>query len=354
MADLVYKVEDRSILLPFYRRFVVDPLLPFIPARVSPNSITHVGHLVNLFGTVILLGALGMRGGTALWSPTPAEAASSPRWPFFVAALCLNFYTWCDNADGAHARRTKQCSPLGEFLDHGLDQFNTVYIALMTAMALGVSPFSWVGIALLIPGAAVVTFWEQSNTGVMRVGLLNQIEAVVVLTITLCVTGIFGQSFWSQEIAWGVTLRDVMVMWPCGTILFGMARNLVRVAAQCGARATAPILVFLLFCAAIFGSIVVGALTTPWAVALACALNVHVGMRMLARRLKKEAPHVEPFVLGGAVAVAALVAWQTSGQPITPGVVPAIVALACALLGVQVILDARTSVTLLTRVDQAA
>jgi len=273
MADLVYKVEDRSILLPFYRRFMVDPLLPFIPAKLSPNAITHIGHLLNLIGTATLLALNPVSG-----------------WPYFTAALAVNLYMWCDNADGAHARRTKQCSPFGEFLDHGLDQFNTVYIAYLTAMALGASAFGWVAIALLIPGAAVVTYWEQSNTGVFRVGLLNQVESVLVLSVALVVTGLFGQRVWDTPVFRSIVLRDLMIVWPCATILFGMARNLTRVAAQCGAKTTAPILVYLGFSAAIFGGIVVGVLTTVLAVALATALNIHLGMRMLARRLKKESP----------------------------------------------------------------
>jgi phosphatidylglycerophosphate synthase len=337
MADLVYKVEDRSILLPFYRRFIVEPLLPLLPATLSPNAITHIGHAANLLGTALLL-FLRPEGG----------------WVFFVAALTLNIYTWCDNADGAHARRTKQCSPYGEFLDHGLDQFNSVYMAILTALALGASPMQWVALALLIPGAAVVTFWEQSNTGVLRVGMLNQIESVVVLTFALAVAGTAGTGFWAQPIAAGVTLRDAMVVWPCATILFGMARNLVRVTAQCGAKATGPILVYLLFSAGIFGVIVVGAVATPFAVALACALNVHLGMRMLARRLKKEPPQVEPFVLGGAVVVCALAAMKVTGHPVSQELVPVLVGLTCFMLGLQVILDARTGVSLLSRLDQAA
>jgi len=337
MADLVYKVEDRSILLPYYRRFMVDPLLPFIPAKLSPNAITHLGHLVNLIGTATLLMLYPKSG-----------------WPYFTAAIAVNLYMWCDNADGAHARRTKQCSPFGEFLDHGLDQFNTVYIAYLSAMGLGASAFGWVALALLIPGAAVVTYWEQSNTGVFRVGLLNQVESVLVLSVTLTISGIFGSDVWGLAVYRSVTLRDLMIVWACGTILFGMARNLVRVAAQCGAATTGPILVYLAFSAAIFGGIVVGVLSTILAVALATALNVHLGMRMLARRLKKESPQIEPFVLGGAFAVGALVIWKITERPIAPNVAPALVVLACAALGLQVVLDARTSVTLLSRADQAA
>lgn len=337
MADLVYKVEDRSILLPAYKRLLVNPLVPLLPAKLSPNAITHIGHVVNLFGMVVLLVLRPERG-----------------WPFFLAAFTLNFYTWCDNADGAHARATKQCSPFGEFLDHGLDQFNTVYMAFLTALGLGVSPLAWVALVLLIPGGAVMTFWEQSNTGVLRMGLLNQIESVVVLSTVLVLAGVFGTGFFAMPLAFGLTLRDALVLWPAATILFGMARNMVRVAAQCGVRATGPVLVYVLFSAAIFGAEVVGAMAMPFAVALAAALNVHVGMRMLARRLKKESPAVEPFVAGGAVFVAVLVAMKLLGKPLAPDVVPVLVGVACAMMGLQVIADARTGVVMLSRAGQAA
>src|SRR5438094_8262042 len=96
-AGLEYRVEDRSVLLPLYRRLLVTPTLRFIPSRVHPNSITHAGHLLCLLGaaTVVCMG-------------------TSSGWPFVVAAIGVQLYNWCDNADGAHARRTGQCSAMGE------------------------------------------------------------------------------------------------------------------------------------------------------------------------------------------------------------------------------------------------
>src|SRR4051794_25412101 len=129
---LVYRVEDRSILLPYYQRFLVKPLLPFLPASLNPNTITHAGHLLNLAASVLLIAMWPKRG-----------------WPLIVAAVLLHLYVWCDNADGMHARRTNQCSPLGEFLDHGLDQLNTVYIGFLSAFAVGVTPIWWVTITLI-------------------------------------------------------------------------------------------------------------------------------------------------------------------------------------------------------------
>ena len=35
---LKYSVQDRSILLPYYKRFLVEPLLPAIPQKLDPNA----------------------------------------------------------------------------------------------------------------------------------------------------------------------------------------------------------------------------------------------------------------------------------------------------------------------------
>src|SRR3954466_7884944 len=101
-AGLVYTVRDRSLLLPFYRKHVVEPTLRLLSPGLDPNVITHFGHAINLVGVVILLASVG---------------TTSIRVPFLLGLACLQAYNWCDNADGAHARRIGRCSAMGELLD---------------------------------------------------------------------------------------------------------------------------------------------------------------------------------------------------------------------------------------------
>lgn len=327
---LEYKVEDRSILLPFYRRWLVDPTLPLLPQSLNPNTITHAGHFANLLGTLILLGAYQTSG-----------------WPFVVATLLLQFYLWCDNADGAHARRTRQCSPLGEFLDHGLDILNTVYISYLTGMALGASSGWWVGVAILIPGAGAVTYWEQSQTGVFQLGMLNQVESLTVLSLALLVSAIFGQSAWDQLSLLGVTAKLAILLWCAVTILFGMGHGIFRVFRT--GSPLKPIVPLLVMFAAIHLAAVTETLPTIHAVAIASLVNVHFGMRMLTLRLRHERPRVElPLVLG-AVAILALVALHATGSAI-PALAPVVlVGLACVVFGGQALLDARAGALRLER-----
>lgn len=331
-GELVYKVEDRSILLPFYRRYLVDPCLPYLPAKLNPNTITHAGHLLNLAGTVILLAAWPKNG-----------------WPFVFATVMLQLYTWCDNADGAHARRTNQCSALGELLDHGLDSLNTVYISYLTAMALGVPPLWWVVLALLIPGAGAVAYWEQTQTGVFRLGLLNQIESVTVLSIALLGSALFGKSIWSEVAIFGITLQRAMLLWVLTTILFGMVHGMQRVATRDGLGAVLPVLAVVLFGAAIAGAAAMEAISTVTAVTLATCANVYYSTRMLSFRLNKKLPRVELVVIAFMAVLGGLVAYKSLGYPESPMMGPALAMLACAIFGAQAIQDARASVQQIDR-----
>ena len=284
MAVLDYKVVDRSILLPYYKRLLIAPLIPHLPRTLDPNAITHAGHVLNLAGTV-LLWVIGI----------------DQPWACITAAIGLQAYLWCDNADGAHARATGQTSTYGEFLDHGLDQLNTTYIGCLTALALNASPVWFVATVLLTSGAAAVTYWEQSVTGVFRLGLLNQVESLIALTLALVVAAIFGPTVWETELVSGMTLQHALLLWMVVTILVGAGRALGRVAAEQGPLATTPIAQFIGLSALVVGAAVSGAVHWWIALAVAAALNIYYGMRMLALRLARLQPGIEPIVLGGAV-----------------------------------------------------
>ena len=292
---LVYRVEDRSFLLPYYQRWLVKPLLPLLPASLNPNTITHAGHLMNCMAACLVV---------LLWPQKGPIAA--------IAALLLNAYCWCDNADGAHARRTNQCSPMGEFLDHGLDQLNTVYMGYLTAYALGASRRSdaEVAITLLIPGAAVVTYWEQAATGVMRLGRMNQVESVIVLSAVLVAASILGVRFFHDVVILGVPLGVAFLLWSSITIVFGMVRAAIRVASARGLAALLPIAPLVVFDGIVFGAAALGVVSTVAAVAIATGGTVYFGMQMLTFRLHGQRPRVEKHLLGGAVVGALLIAWR--------------------------------------------
>lgn len=296
---LRYTVRDRSILLPFYKRLLVEPLLPVIPRRLAPNAITHAGHLVNLAALLVL----------ALVPPLTERA----RWPYFVVAALVHVYLWCDNADGGHARRTNQCSAMGEFLDHGLDLLNATYIAAMSTLVLGVPPF-WSAVAVVVvPAAAAVTYWEQAETGMFQLGLFNQIESVAALTLLLVIRGTVGSEALAVHVG-PVSLAVVLL----ATVVFTAGSSILasawRVAKKNGSLV--PFAAPLGFAIATALAIGTGTLGTLAAIVVGTTVFVFLGIRQLTLRVRGRRPLAEHGVLLAAAALTSLAVYHALGGPV--------------------------------------
>jgi len=342
MAGLAYSVRDRSILLPHYKRFFVDPLVRLLPRRLDPNAITHVGHLVNLLGAVLLL------------------AYGNPRthgsWPFLVCALCLHLYNWCDNADGAHARRVGRCSAMGELLDHGLDLLNTTYVAYVSATAIDAPSVWWVGLAIAVPVACSATLWEQAETGLFSLGVLNQVESIVTLSIVLLVSAFGGFEIWNASVG-PVSARVVVMGFVCAMALVAIAQNVRRVVRAKGRGALARILPLLGFQGAVMAALVVGAVAPFAAVVLATAANIVFGFRSLALRTTPARRGTDVGIAAvavGALLVVGLVVWRLAGYPLGGGVDVAVSAVAIAFSGTLAVSYARVARRAVIRLDREA
>jgi phosphatidylglycerophosphate synthase len=335
-GPLVYKVQDRSVLLPYFKRFLINPFLPFLPQRLNPNTITHAGHLLNLCAAALLL-VTGRTQG----------------WPLVAAVVLLNLYNWCDNADGAHARRTGQTSALGEFLDHGLDMLNTIYISCMSAVAIGAPPLTWLAIGLILPAAAASTYWEQAETGMFHLGTLNQIESVVALSSILLISAVVGNEWWAAHHVGPLTLQWAVLIFVLGVATFGMLHGMYRVV-RTGAKNLVPIAPLHLFNGTVAAAACVGAMTPVAAILVGTSGNVFFGLRMLAVRLSKRRPGVEAWLVLGAIAVGCLIVWRLSGHPVGQASDVTYSAVACVIFGGLALLNAREGVRRVLVIDREA
>lgn len=173
-----YRAQHGSLLEPFIRRALWDPLLRHVPQDASPNTLT-------LFGAVFA------------FATVPLALTSDPerRGLHLLGALCIAAYATLDNIDGAQARRSGRSSPLGEFLDHGLDTFNQAFVTLGVCVSLGMAAGSLLAVITSTVAAFFGAFWEQAHTGLMRTGPLADIEGnvmAVLLFVALAVVGVDG------------------------------------------------------------------------------------------------------------------------------------------------------------------
>ena len=206
--DYAYESSQESILRPYYQRWIWNPLLEIIPANWSPNSLT----LLSTFccGVSFLLAAFFNESALAM----------------LVAAVLVFAYVSLDNMDGAHARRTRQSSRLGEFLDHWLDTLNNGFVTLGACLAVGLGPL----MTLLVFAAATLAFFgvqlELRYTGVFRMGRIADIEGNTAVSGLYVLVALFGLDLFSWEIfSGGPTLATLIGLGVMGQALMTLATS---------------------------------------------------------------------------------------------------------------------------------
>jgi phosphatidylglycerophosphate synthase len=336
-GGLDYSVRDRSVLLPLYKKLFVEPFIRLLPRSLDPNAITHAGHVVNFVGLAFAFAAFAgkVRSG----------------WAFVVAALCLHLYNWCDNADGAHARRTGRTSATGELLDHGLDMLNVTYIACLSAIAIGAPPLAWIALVIVVPLACSATYWEQAETGVFQLGALNQVESVFTLSALLLGAAFFGVDVYDALRVGPVSVRLVMIVFVCATSLFGIVRNLVRVARARGRVSLVPVVALLAIDGLAFASAALGAISAEAAVIVATSANVFFGVRCLATRTAKRRPRSEPALVAAVVVLLFLLPIGVAVHGVSPAVNVAVSAVTAIVFGALAAVSARTALRAVAVLD---
>ncbi|MFO0747529.1 MAG: CDP-alcohol phosphatidyltransferase family protein [Myxococcota bacterium] len=191
-----YKVDDQELLLGFYKKLVWNRLVPRIPASITPNTLTVIGQ------------------ATAVLAAITCITAATGGYPilYVVTAILLFSYLTFDNIDGAHARRTGQCSQLGEFLDHGLDGMASGAVLIVTAFVLqldGMMMTLLCGIGAL---GFTMLFWEQFRTGLLVIPKVSSTEGVTLLIIFLTLLAVAGEPRWLEFSMTSVTPGTIIVL----------------------------------------------------------------------------------------------------------------------------------------------
>lgn len=168
-----YRVIDHSLLTPYMRQYVAGPVSLLLPGFLPANFIT-------LFSNLFIYYAL-------------FRQLSTPDHPynFWLLPLCLFLYTLGDHLDGMQAKKTGTGSPLGEYLDHYLDVFNSGIVVFLMANAYPAS-HSW--LIVLMAGttylAHAMTMHEQYRTGWLVFEKIGSLEAVLLCVLFLAGSGI--------------------------------------------------------------------------------------------------------------------------------------------------------------------
>lgn len=125
--------------------YLLTPLAPHIPKRISPNQITVLAFLSALTGTALLY-----------FIKTPMAYIY---WVIFNLIWFL-----LDALDGMHARLSNQSSEYGAFLDHALDNIYFIFMLTVFAAKFDLLHMLYIYIIILRVTAAVMVFTVQCHT----------------------------------------------------------------------------------------------------------------------------------------------------------------------------------------------
>ncbi|MFO0744306.1 MAG: CDP-alcohol phosphatidyltransferase family protein [Myxococcota bacterium] len=192
---VTYRVEDHELLLGFYKKLCWDRLVPRIPASITPNTLTIIGQVLAVLGAV-------------------ACGAATFGYPilYLVSAILFLAYLTFDNIDGPHARRTGQTSPLGEFLDHGLDGMASASLLVATAFMLQLDGMMMALLCAMAAFGFAIVFWEQFRTGLLVIPKVSTTEGVTLLALCLTAIAIAGEPTWMRFSLSDITPGTILVL----------------------------------------------------------------------------------------------------------------------------------------------
>ena len=182
-----YACEDKSWLTGLLARTVVRQIEKRLPFGMPANHITLLSSACLVVMTLLL------------WL--------APEWrlvALIVGVGLLVAYTLLDMVDGQRARRLGTSSPLGEYLDHSLDILNAAIIAVAVFLVRPEwSPESLLWLLAVVSLSFGAALTEQCVDGVLRLGAIGPVEALLLVSCYLLSWLIPGAEAWWEQAALG-------------------------------------------------------------------------------------------------------------------------------------------------------
>jgi phosphatidylglycerophosphate synthase len=194
-----FHAEINSTFEPVLLEKVCEPVLQRIPRSVHPNTISLLNHLTCwITGTLAYL---------SLHLAPPYRTLA-----LVGAGLFMFFQGVGDCLDGMQARRTDQCSKLGEVLDHWLDAIHVPMVTFGLALAMDLSPWATVAVHVtntMIYNAQLVLYHKTGRFVHTDTSGTDAVMGVSIIYVVLGVLFYFfdPSSYWTRV---GITVAAVV------------------------------------------------------------------------------------------------------------------------------------------------
>lgn len=200
-----YRCIDKSITLPFFKAYC-RLYFSLVPSWLTANCITLIS-------------------SACMWILLVLSSLLEPKGIYgLLFAFLMHAYVVGDHLDGMQAKHTKTSSPLGEFLDHYLDCFNSAIAITVCCLWLSIPSAEIVFITIWISYLAFAsTLVAEKETGVLYFGAISSLEAVLCL-IVLFATAPY-PPLWEW---WHSSIEGVPTFWLLlGSSLLGFLSTIV-------------------------------------------------------------------------------------------------------------------------------
>lgn len=190
IRNFKYKGGDLSLSYNYIWSPLAEQVLRIIPPSVAPNTITLIGFLAHVIGTLVLI-AQGPFGSAA------------PGWALAFYGITVFIYQTLDNVDGKQARKIGNSTPLGMIMDHGCDALGLIFLSIGMSRIICLDDFElilWV-FTYGVTFAFYISAWAQYHSqGIMILGKFNAVDdGIPIIWMLALFCSVFGQDFFKTQ-----------------------------------------------------------------------------------------------------------------------------------------------------------
>ena len=197
MRPYQYRCNDFSLLTPPFKKWIITPLIRFVPWGIPANIITLISNFFVYLSLYVALHPVLLGVYT----------------PICISA-CLILYLIGDHLDGMQAKRTGTGSALGEFCDHYLDAFNNGILVFTMFTVFDIHNVPVLGAVIVVSYLAhMAVFYEQFKTGWLTFERIGSLEGVLLSALMIGLS--FVPSFYAlmiHPVVAGFTIAEVVII----------------------------------------------------------------------------------------------------------------------------------------------
>jgi len=208
-----YQVKDSSVLLPYFKKYIVSHAIKLVPWFVPANIVTMISNCF-LYGALIL---------SFLHQP-------GQHYDFPLIAFGIFMYVLGDHLDGMQAKRTGTGSALGEFCDHYLYAFNNGIAYVIVMNLYGITNVYLVSFVFYISYMThALSMYEEYRTKWLVFEKLGTLEGLFIL-LAVILTGYSpaGYALMHQPVWQGLNILELLFAFTTFSTIGTLIRSGLR------------------------------------------------------------------------------------------------------------------------------